>query len=217
MTRISILLLVLAFSGYTFAQEDQDIYEIENRDKEITTLFGGQHLSHGGYGSISVNYSEINSKQALLIGGRGSWIIGHWFGLGIGGNGFFNDYTTITTNNEQREANLTGGYGGMVFEPIIFPKFPVHISLPVLVGAGGIAYATNSLYDYYNEEDFFIEDTYAFFIVEPGVELELNMLRYFRLAFGGYYRYTNNIELYNTPEDVLHGFSGGVTLKFGKF
>ncbi len=100
---------------------------------------------------------------------------------------------------------------------LVFPKFPVHISIPVLIGAGGIAYATNyNPYDW-DESHYFIEDATGYFVLEPGIELELNIVRFFRLAIGGYYRYTSNIRLYDTPENVLHGFSGGITMKFGKF
>jgi len=123
----------------------------------------------------------------------------------------------VQISGQTRDANLTGGYGGLVLEPIVFPNFPVHLSLPVLIGAGGIAYTTSNYYPEYDDSDYFVEDSYAYFIIEPGVELELNMLKFFRLAFGGYYRYTSDIDLIDYPENVLHGFSGGITFKFGKF
>ncbi len=57
--------------------------------------------------------------------------------MGFGGTGFIND---ISYNNaENQYTNLTGGYGGLLLEPIILPWFPVHVSLPILFGAGGIA------------------------------------------------------------------------------
>ena len=217
MKRLTILLVSVLICLGTYAQIDEEYNYPEKQDKEIVTILGNKKVSHGGYGAVSVNYGLIDDKDAIIIGGRGSWVIGHWFALGVGGNGFFNDYTTETILSTNRDVNLSGGYGGLVFEPIIFPKFPVHISTPVLVGAGGIAYATSD-WDYqYEDWDYFVEDVDAFFVVEPGVELELNMLRYFRLAFGGYYRFTTPVDLVNTPDDPLSGFSGGITLKFGKF
>lgn len=57
----------------------------------------------------------------------------------------------------------------------------------------------------------------GFFIIEPGVEVEVNMLRYFRLSLGAYCLYTSPVDLYDMPEDALNGFNVGVTFKFGSF
>ncbi len=38
-----------------------------------------------------------------------------------------------------------------------------------------------------------------------------------RLAVGGYYRYTSDLNLADTDTKVLDGFSVGLTMKFGKF
>ena len=111
--------------------------------------------------------------------------------------------------------HIAGGYGGLFFEPIIMPKYPVHISVPVLVGVGGVAYAIyNDNHDY---NDNFVEDSEVFLVLEPGIELEFNFTKFFRFAITGTYRLTSDITLENTPVDALRGFSGGVTFKFGKF
>jgi hypothetical protein len=214
MRRTGILLLmmltVLGASGQDYS---------ENR--EISTIFGDRHISHGGYGAITINYSQIGKDEnnkpidAVVIGGRGSWVIGHAFALGIGGCGFVNDFHY---NNTLRQwVNLSGGYGGLYFEPILLPRVPVHLSLPVLVGVGGVAYTSSyNLYDA-DESNIFVEDACPFLIVEPGVELEFNMVRCFRIAVGAYYRFTNDIQLEYTDPQVLTGLSIGITLKFGKF
>ena len=62
-----------------------------------------------------------------------------------------------------------------------------------------------------------IEDNTAFIVLEPGVELEMNMFKYFRMAFGVYYRYTSDLHLDYSDPDLLTGLSYGVTLKLGKF
>ena len=102
-------------------------------------------------------------------------------------------------------------------EPILLPRFPIHISLPVVVGVGGIAYTTSTSYTDWFEPSYYVEDATSFLIVEPGVELEINVVKFFRVAVGAYYRYTSNITLIDTPEDVLNGYSAAITLKFGKF
>lgn len=188
-------------------------------DDEFKTLFGDRNVSHGAYGALTINSSRIDSKDALQLGARAAWVIGHSVALGMSGSAFVNEYSRNPDLPGNRNVNLTGGYGGLLIEPIILPKFPVHISIPVLIGAGGIAYT--SVYDPYpyDYENFdpVVEDASGYLLAEPGVEVELNVVRFFRLAVGGYYRFTSDIHLYDTPPDVLNGWSFGVTLKFGKF
>jgi len=211
MKRIAILLMLTIFIAPVFGQ-DEGFYD-DNDD--VKTLFGNGYISHGGYGSFSVGYSEIDNKDALTMGARGAWVIGHWFALGFAGNGFLNDYHFDPGSS--RNVNLSGGYGGLLMEPILLPRFPIHISLPVVIGVGGLAYTTSNAYTDWFEPNYYTEDATSFVIVEPGVELEFNVVRFFRVAVGAYYRYTSNITLMNTPGDVLNGYSGAVTLKFGKF
>lgn len=207
---LSLALLIPALK----AQEERN-----QADSEFKTLFGDKRITHGGYGALTVNYSRIDSKDAILIGTRGAWIISHGFALGFSGSGFINDYSWNPAIAGGRNVNLSGGYGGLLMEPILLPKFPVHLSIPVLIGAGGIAYTSTFNPLPYENSDFelFVEDATGYFVVEPGIELEFNVVRFFRLALGGYYRYTSSINLYDTPEDVLNGWSAGISLKFGKF
>lgn len=221
-----IVLLMCAF-GAIKAQNEEYVSPEDDPD-EIQTLFKGD-ISHGGYGSFSVKYNQIDNKDALLIGGRGAWIINHSIAIGIGGYGFFNeaapppDYTSLLGEKYR----IGGGYGGLLIEPIIGSKYPVHIALPVLIGAGGIAYIEDygDTWDNSTMSPNSSIDDDAFFVVEPGIEVELNLLKYLRLNFGAYYRYTTDITLEDlskspqliTDRDVLNGLSYGVTLKLGIF
>jgi hypothetical protein len=117
--------------------------------------------------------------------------------------------------------NLAGGYGGFIIEPIIMGRWPIHISFPVLIGAGGVALTSynEDLFSQYGDRyDVYLEEAVAFFVAEPGVELELNLVRWMRLAFFGNYRYTTNlISTGSINENALNTWSAGITLKVGKF
>ena len=213
--KTSALLLLFAFMLYPLkAQDDRDL-EFKKRPDEVITLFGNKDVSHGGYGGITVGYSGIDNRDAVLIGGRGAWIIGHWFAVGFGGTGFINDMRYSSDLN--RNVNLTGGYGGMILEPVILPKVPLHISAPVMFGVGGIAYMSSSSSPEWNEPNYFAEDATSFVIIEPGVEMEFNVVRFFRLSLGVTFRYTSDINLFDTSPDVLNGLSYNISFKFGKF
>ncbi len=179
----------------------------------------------GGYGAFSVGYTTVNNLDALGMGIRGAWVIGHGFALGFAGEGFTSDFTPV----ENDFYALSGGYGGLLIEPIIFGWFPVHISLPLLIGGGGLAsYATNGdPWDYNNYYPTFGEYA-AFFVGEVGVELEFNMVRFFRLSLYSNYRWTSSLEMkpmdglniispYPVASNALNGWSFGMRFKFGSF
>jgi hypothetical protein len=163
-----------------------------------------------------MGYSQIDNKNGALFGGQLALLLNHNIGIGFGGKAFMNEYHY--DNNLAENVNLQGGYGGLLIEPILGAKQAVHFSFPILVGAGGIAHADkiyNYGHNYYYEDH--INDTEAFFVVEPGAEVEFNLFKFFRWSLGASYRYTSNIDLYDTNKQVLHGFSFSTTFKFGIF
>ncbi len=191
------------------------------KHREVQTLMSGG----GGYGAISVGYTQVNNLNALMMGARAEWLVGHGFGLGIAGVGFTSDFTPVNSDYYA----LSGGYGGLVLEPIIMGWLPVHIALPVVIGGGGLAsYATNAdPWDYDNIDPTFGE--YAvFFVGEIGLEVEFNLVKFFRLTLFGNYRFTSNLEMkpmygleevspYVVGPHALNGWSTGVRFKFGSF
>ncbi|WP_372651100.1 hypothetical protein [Draconibacterium sp.] len=210
MKTLTLLLAFLMAAGFAFAQDDYQNHEVE-------TIFSNQR-SNGGYGAFTIGYTQIDGRDAMVAGARGAFIFDHSFAIGVAGYGFVNDleYHNYQANPEDRFF-LAGGYGGVFFEPIVGGTKPVHVSFPIVVGMGGISLVeqTNWDRDYYH--DYQEYDTDLFFVFEPGVELEFNLTRFFRMAAYGSYRLTSDIELYETNPDVLRGFNVGMTFKFGKF
>ncbi len=193
------------------------------KNRNVQTLM--PESGSGGYGGFSVGYTTVNGLDALGMGIRGGWIIGHGFALGFAGEGFTSDFTP--SNGEYYA--ISGGYGGLLIEPIIFGWFPVHISLPLLIGGGGLAsYATNS--DPWDYDNFYISygEYSAYFVGEVGIELEFNMVRFFRLALYSNYRWTSALDMkpmdgliindpYPVASNALNGWSFGMRFKFGSF
>jgi len=213
-----IVLLTLAMSSL-MAQEDETKQEQRKTQRDpgqVQTLFDPRAGS-GGYGALTIGFTQIDGRDAILMGGRGEWVIGHGFGLGMGGYAFLND--PVYNPFDQLNYSLAGGYGGFIMEPIIMGWFPVHVSLPILVGAGGVASTSYSadLYDPYEHWDGYVEDATAFFVAEGRVELEFNLVRFFRLAVFGGYRYTTDIIMESTSTDALRSWNFGMTFKFGSF
>lgn len=215
MKKISILLFFTILGLAVIAQDEEyDLYD-DNQNEELRTLFNSN--THGGFGGVSLMYSEINNLDALYIGGRGGWIIGHHLSIGLGGNMYFS-FIDNNPNRDSLQYNIMGGHGGLYLEPIILPKFPVHLSLPLFVGAGGIGYYEYSGNEFLGTDEHYAVDSKAYFIFEPGAEVEFNMLRHFRMALGVYYTITTETKLdYIDNEDLLSNLKFGLTLKFGQF
>jgi hypothetical protein len=210
------LLLLIAvfylFSGLTSAQDPEFEYY---KSQEIKTLFG-RNRSGGFYGSFTTGYTSVDNENALLFGGRFSWLANHSIGIGIGAMGFINEYHYDA--NLDKDVFLAGGYGGLYLEPILFPRFPIHLSFPTLFGAGGVSYVS----DNFNYDGNFVEDSEAFLIIEPSAEIELNLTKFCRLAFGVSFRFPSSFDVGLSGSPVataqsLKGISYGITFKFGKF
>ena len=185
----------------------------QNNSEEYKTIFNKDRISHGGYGGLSLIYSQIDGGNTIITGVRGGWIIDHKVSIGFAGYGFINDLHFNNINNDAT-SDIAGGYGGLLIEYIFFPNSPIHISIPLLMGAGAITHADNwniDIWDRYSDE------ADAYFVIEPGIELEFNLIKFMRMSAGVYYRHTSNILLSDTDKHALNGLSTGITLKFGKF
>ena len=227
----SIITIILAFLFSAMLQAQQN-------DEEMKLLFhkkdkpAHERIANGGYGAISFGWTQLEGKSAVLIGARAAWIANHHFALGFAGNGFFNDFYNGDTYQPE-EYFLAGGYGGILIEPIIFPMSPVHVSFPVIFGFGGVTAAPSGGWDNYDDPyyyDNYYYDSDAFFVVQPGIEAEFNIVKFFRIAVGASYRFTDGINLSykyldsNNQEHITHinknalnSFNANITLKFGWF
>jgi len=209
-TLISIICILV--STVAFSQEPEFEYY---KNREMKTLLGHDR-GGGGYCSFSTGYSNINDLDAVMFGGRFSWMASHSLGIGMGATGFINEFHYEPAID--KDVFLTGGYGGLYIEPVLFPRLPVHLSFPVLLGFGGISFI--SVDNEFNEN--FLEDSKAFLLVEPAAEVELNLTRFLRLAVGASYRLPTpfNVGLpgsYSIDVESLRTPSYTVTLKLGKF
>jgi len=185
----------------------------------MQTLFnGGGIYSSGGYGAFNMAYANIDGLNTLYFGGQGGWVINHSFVVGGGGYGFTTDFRFDEELNARYQYN--GGYGGVLLEFMLKPSRIVHVNFPMLIGGGGVRYTQDSD----SSNSIFQEDESSFFIFEPGVELQVNLLPFMRIAFGARYKLTSNTTLryLSTGEAIADaGFlrvpSANISFKFGRF
>jgi len=215
----SMLLLFVVLSS--FGQDDE---------VEFKTIFGG-NKSSGGYGAPELKVGPVNGETGLFVGGRGGWVIGHKFVLGGAGYGLTTTNTFLEDpadkpigvgTDSTRIINTEMGYGGLLLEYILFPKSAIHLSFPLIIGAGGATLNAKKYQDIsnLNPNEWALYDyveSSGFFLLEPGMHVELNMAKFFRLSAGAHYRYISGANLDRLTSKDLSGVNFSLTLKFGGF
>lgn len=215
-TKIIVTLAVLFCASGVYAQSDSAY--------EIKSLFGSKNGKNKvtGFGAFMLQTHSLPEKNdAIWTGIRGGVILNHNFAISVGGVGLASN-NRFAAPADSGKYNLEGGYGGIYFEPILASRFPIHLSFPCMIGAGGMAYTKQVTYNdpnvYFDRyENTVTVDEDAFFIFEPGVSVELNITKHSRIGFNAHYRFTQDFDLVNTSTSLLDGWNGGVTLKFGRF
>lgn len=211
-TPIATLLIVAATP--LLAQSDGDMHTLFNGPLDSIT---------GGYISITGSAFQALGQDAFVLGGRLGLTMGHRLTIGLAGYGLCNAlqngaYELYRLDHEQSAPDglaLRMGYGGIFVEPTFFNRSVVHFSVPITVGAGGVAYGYPTEGTRYGRITH--TDSQVFYFVEPAVDVEVNVLRQVRLGVGGSYLYTSNIRLPATSQDALRQAMFNVTLKVGGF
>lgn len=162
----------------------------------------GSGFASGGFGAPVIKFSELVDEPATLVGVRGGWVANHTFALGGG------LYTLVNTIDKPGlvEPISKFVYGGFEVEYIGLSSEPVHFSILALVGAGR-RFRTD-------EPD---PDHDEVFVFEPAANLEVNVVRWFRIAAGGGYRHIGKVTSPDIDNSDLRAFFGALTFKFGSF
>lgn len=222
---ISLLLLftatsVLAQDNDDNSDEDEVTYVRHRKERNwnrgrIKTLSRSGYHS-GGFGAVSFRTSDFQDETIVMAGFRGGWIVNRTLAIGFEGHGI------IPTAEFQevlpgRNAILLGGYGGMFLEPIVFSNEVVHVTFPIAGGAGWLGYHDDWENDNNNSDFDEIIDDDVFWYLEPGIGLEVNVARHFRIAMGVTKRFTQDLELEFARDSEFENMNYFLTLKFGRF
>ena len=211
----ALTLFLVTFFAYSQKYVDTN----DPKKEEIKSLLSkGNDLN--GFGGSDLRISDFKGERGLMAGAYGGLIINRRYLFGLAGYGIVTKVEfdgIVPGQTETKSLNLHGGYGGILIGASIAPKEVIHISIPVLLGAGSFEvvdknFFTNNLPD----AEFTIENS-VFFVLEPGIEIEFNISEHFRLGFGASYRYITGTELVNIDDDEVSGGAGLISFRFGRF
>lgn len=184
------------------------------------TLFGESKITHGGYGGPELKLTQINGEWGLAVGGRGGWIISNSLSLGGGGYGIVTNHKVDDQQNTNSDILLNVGWGGGFIEYINSSNQVFHFTVNSLIGAGDASYYLKDDESHWNNT---IGKSSSFFVFEPGITIDVNLLKFFRISLGASYRYVSGLELFNpdgsllTEDKDLSGLGFNICFKFGKF
>ena len=173
------------------------------------TLVSGE-MENGGYGAFFTSVGQINGEAAVFMGGQAAWIINHRIGIGAKGYGLINQVKVDGLENVKLEF---GCWGGLLEYTIASEKL-LHFNINTMIGAGGVRY---SVIDYQQDHVDIDYSEDGFFVIEPGVDLVLNVHKNFRIGLGATYRFDSGVDYADLTNSDLSGFSGHIVLKFGVF
>jgi hypothetical protein len=191
------------------------------RDDDQETLFGHGKIDHGGYGGPTLRFSRMLGNDAVLFGGRGGWIIDHTVIIGGGGYGLTNQILAPNRarTDFRRKEEVRVGYGGLILEYVNRWNKLVHFTAGTLIGGGAatIRYTQKEGSSNTKNEDQGSNASDSFFVLEPEVNAEINLVKFMHLDLGVSYRLITGVGGIGLENQDLRGVSGNALLRFGKF
>ncbi|MFZ4523387.1 MAG: hypothetical protein ACOYNC_16905 [Bacteroidales bacterium] len=231
MKNVTIMIAFLFSTVALFAQDSPSKKE-SSGDFEMKTIFGNEHghlkIPIGYFVELNAGYTQFGDKSVFLPGISTGMILNHHWTIGLAGsfignsrNLHYPDVYFDSAVGSMAAANLAGGYGGLLLEYTLFPTSAVHLSFPVMIGGGYMFYGqphqhNSSTYPNNDWNGGEISHDH-FFVVEPGVKVEMNVIKKMRIGVGVSYRYSPDFKLPNTSTELINQFTAKLSLRFGKF
>ena len=197
------------------------IQAIAQKDSSgVQTLFNTGKHSSGGFGAITNKFTTIRGQYANLTGIYGGWYVNHSFMIGVGSVALTNNIPVPIQYSTDPLRNLSYEYGqvGLVTEYVLNSNKTFHVAFNLFTGAGFTVQYDRYGWDDYNPNwNDVVKDENWFFVLEPGVQLEVNLLKWMRFCPGISYRATFGSDGRGMTDKDLSNMSYNISMKFGKF
>lgn len=204
-----ILFTALLLPGALWADEDQPATWLE------------KGVRHGFFIAPVMKYSKIDGDSTLLTGGKVCWLVNHRFAIGFAGYGRVEDMDwddgCDCWYDDRDEVKM--GYGGLYIEAALFASQALHLSTGILIGAG-VRHQEFQQLDLNEDPDCYwhgyrSEYNDVFLAIEPEINLEANITRYFSFNAGIGYRFASGVDERYSSNGKMSGMTVSLTLKFG--
>lgn len=191
--------------------------------QENQVLFKDTKLkSSGGYAAISNKFTTINGEYANMAGLYGGWFVNRKLMIAFGAAATTN-YIPVPANlNNFPARKMTYQYGqaGLMTEYVLASTKLVHLNFNLLTGTGFTLQYDRKEWDDWDFDDWDDDDRHKpdfFFVMEPGVQVEFNLLKWMRFSPGISYRRSFGARENGLSDSDLSNISYNLTFKFGRF
>jgi hypothetical protein len=200
-----------------FVQQTSNVELYSSEPQQPETLISNK-IHSSGYGVLSTQYSKFNHQDAIFVGAYGGWMINHKLMLGLGGYALATTHKGFGINPVTNEQNkLRMGYGGLMAEYTFAGNKAFHVTANALVGAGGITNGYEKKGDNNDEDNWHNVKASAFFVAQPGLNVEANLTKWFRVSAGGSYRLIAGNNLPGISNKDMSAPAANLSFKFGEF
>ena len=192
---------------------------------------GTHKIPLGYFIELNGGYSHLGHGSAFLPGMSMGIILDHHWTIGMtsslmaSSHGSYHHHGDNDSIADEHHNGIStvGGYGGLLLEYTLFSQSRVHVSFPLIIGGGYITdvqqiksdSTSSSSHHHWSHYNFSHGE--GFFVLEPGVKLELNVIKNLRVGLGVSYRYSPEKDHRITSPEVLDQFTVRLGLRFGKF
>lgn len=199
LTMIILLVFICLSTSELFSQEDENKEEIK--------------VHNGGFGGSIVKYTLVKEQEGIILGYYGGWIIDHKYVIGAGGYSLFNRVKAdnLPSFGHDETYYLKSSYGGLILEYIFYPDDFIRANYHILVGGGEVKYVN------YDNYDFNYHGKSSYYIIEPDISFDINVIKNIKLSIGGGYHFVTGVNLDGVSNKDLSGFSASFTIKLGSF
>ncbi len=173
-----------------------------------------------GYGGIEIKRGNLIEESSTFLSLKGGAVINNKVGFGLTAGAFLSDNnfpgvgSTESTSDVQLSPAI--GYGGIFVEYIALSSKKIHFSVPVTIGPGIIALSEELEISPGVEDEDLVEFS-PFFVIEPGINLEVNLLKEVKFCIGGCYRLVSASDLGRVSDSDLSDFMFNIGLKIGNY
>lgn len=199
-------LLFISIAGTTASAQESEFLIANNVD-----------IEWGGFGGPELKFSEAFGEYGTFIGFKAGVVMNN---LVIGGaaEALLSEipFQGPGTTGEPGDLLPAMGYGGLYSEYFIMRTKPIHFSASALVGPGMAWLFEQNVNDAGFEDDDMVE-TGVFLVIQPAINIELNVIRPLKFYVTAGYRIVSTEDFERISSDDMSGLTLGFGLRLGKY
>lgn len=202
MKQIKILLFVVALfvTGSLYSQDDEPRFLLHNSTGKVNV---------SGFGALTTGFSQFDNDLAVYNGGGGAVLLNQTMYFGVYGMGLSTQHGRdgFTINSHEgtsityEQVYTQFGHGGFWLGYIHKSHKPVHFGASTKFGWGSASLTDQQYSSGYDEpcsyNSIITDDVFVF---TPQVEVEMNLLKWFKINASAGYQFVTGLDKYYINE-----------------